>query len=46
VHGAILCEHLRSLDWRVRNAVLIGKAPDDILVEVREVVGSIAGIAP
>jgi len=46
VHGAILCEHMRSMDWRVRNAILIGKAPDDVLLEVREIVGSIAGITP
>jgi mRNA interferase MazF len=45
VHGAILCEHMRSLDWQARNTVLIGKAPDDILLEVREIVGSIAGIS-
>jgi mRNA interferase MazF len=46
VHGAILCEHMRSMDWQARNPVLIGKAPDDVLLEVREVVGSIAGITP
>ena len=46
VHGVILCEHVRSMDWRVRNAVLIGRAPDDVLLKVREIVGSIAGIAP
>ncbi|HEY1159848.1 MAG TPA: type II toxin-antitoxin system PemK/MazF family toxin [Terracidiphilus sp.] len=46
VRGAILCEHMRSMDWRVRNAMLIGRAPDDVLLEVREIVGSIAGIAP
>jgi hypothetical protein len=37
---------MRSLDWQVRNPVLIGKAPDDVLLEVREIVGSIAGITP
>jgi hypothetical protein len=37
---------MRSMDWRVRNAILIGKAPDDVLLEVREIVGSIAGITP
>jgi hypothetical protein len=37
---------MRSLDWQARNAVLIGKAPDDVLLEVREIVGSIAGITP
>jgi hypothetical protein len=35
---------MRSLDWQARNPVLIGKAPDDVLLEVREIVGSIAGI--
>jgi mRNA interferase MazF len=45
VHGAVLCAHMRSLDWRIRNAVLIGKVPDKILEEVREIVGAIAGIA-
>jgi len=46
VHGAVLCSHLRSVDWKVRNPALIGKATDDVLLEVREVVASIAGIAP
>jgi len=46
VYGAVLCSHLRSLDWRVRNPVLIGKAPDDVMLSVREVVASIAGIEP
>ena len=43
--GAVLCSHLRSVDWKVRNPALIGKAPGDILLAVREVVASIAGIA-
>jgi mRNA interferase MazF len=46
VSGVVLCSHLRSLDWLARNPVFIGKAPDDVLLEVREVVGSIAGITP
>lgn len=46
VYGVVLCSHLRSLDWQARNPVLIGKAPDDVLLEVREIVGSIAGITP
>jgi mRNA interferase MazF len=44
VHGAVLCEHMRSLDWQARNPVLISKASEDVLLEVREIVGSIAGI--
>lgn len=46
VYGAVLCSHLRSVDWKVRNPALIGKAPGDVLLAVREVVASIAGIAP
>jgi mRNA interferase MazF len=46
VHGAVLCEHMRSLDWRVRNAVHLGRVPDAVLAQIREVVGTIAGIAP
>jgi hypothetical protein len=37
---------MRSLDWQARNPELIGKSPDDVLLEVREIVASIAGIAP
>ena len=44
VHGAVLCEHLRSLDWRVRNAVFLGRMPDAVLAEIREIVRAIAGI--
>ena len=46
VNGAVLCSHLRSVDWKVRNSAPICKAPDDILLAVREIVASIAGIAP
>jgi mRNA interferase MazF len=46
VYGVVLCSHMRSLDWQVRNPSFIGKAPDDVLLEVREIVGSIAGITP
>jgi mRNA interferase MazF len=33
VDGAILSDQLRSLDWRVRKAKLIGHVPDDVLEE-------------
>ena len=44
VHGVVLCEHMRSLDWRIRNAVFLGLMPDEVLAQVREVVRTIAGI--
>jgi mRNA interferase MazF len=46
ISGVVLCSHIRSLDWHARNSALIGKAPHDVLLEVREIVASIAGIAP
>jgi mRNA interferase MazF len=45
VHGAVLCEHMRSLDWRVRKAAYLDTMPDDVLLQVRGVVRTIAGIA-
>jgi mRNA interferase MazF len=45
VYGAVLCSHLRSVDWRVRNPALIGKASDQVLLAVRDIVAEIAGIA-
>jgi mRNA interferase MazF len=33
IKGAVLCDQLRSLDWRARQAKRIGELPDDLLVE-------------
>lgn len=44
VTGAILCSPLRSVDWRARNPKSVGKVPDEVLQEVREIVAAIAGI--
>lgn len=44
VHGAVLCEHMRSLDWKVRKASYLGHMPDDVLAQVRGVVRTFAGI--
>jgi hypothetical protein len=37
---------MRSMDWQARRVTFIGKAPEDVLLEVREVIASIAGTAP
>jgi len=37
---------MRSLDWRARQSLFIGKAPFEVMEEVRELVGSIAGVTP
>jgi mRNA interferase MazF len=44
VHGAVLCEHMRSLDWRIRNAAFLGRMPDSVLEQIRDVIRVIAGI--
>ena len=44
VHGVVLCEDMRSLDWRVRKASYLGRMPDNVLLQVRGVVRTIAGI--
>lgn len=31
VQGAVLCDQLKSLDWRSRSATLIGTVPDDVM---------------
>jgi len=45
VHGAVLCEHMRSLDWRMREVSYFGHMPDEVLTQVRGVVRTIAGIS-
>ena len=32
--GAILCDQIKSLDWRVRNAKRIGSVPPSVMQEV------------
>lgn len=46
VNGAVLCSHLRSVDWKTRRSTPLAKAPDDILLAVRDIVASIVGIVP
>jgi len=34
MEGAILCDQIKSLDWRVRNAKRIGSVPQSVMQEV------------
>jgi len=36
VTGVILVDHLKSLDWRQRQARRVGKIPSDILEQIRD----------
>lgn len=41
----IKVEQIRSLDWRTRRAKFIGKAPEDVMEEIRETIAALLGIA-
>ena len=43
--GAVLTDHLRSVDWTSRNAKRAGKAPPEIMRDVRERLGLLLGLA-
>jgi mRNA interferase MazF len=34
VHGVVLADHLKSLDWRARRAKLAGKLPASVTAEI------------
>jgi len=33
VQGAVLCDQIKSLDWRTRSATRLGAVPDDVMRE-------------
>lgn len=34
IYGVVLCDQVRSLDWRVRRAAHIGQVPEPILADI------------
>ena len=44
VSGAVLCDHVKSLDWKERRAEFAGKAPEAILEDVRERLRPLIGL--
>ena len=44
IKGAVLCDHLRSIDWRVRRVRFAQAAPDEVLTEVRERIRPLLGL--
>lgn len=36
IDGVVLSDHLKSLDWSERRSVFAGKAPPDVVTDVRE----------
>lgn len=35
IHGVVLSDQVKNLDWRTRNATLIGKAPKEVVQQVQ-----------
>ena len=44
VSGAVLCDHVKSLDWKQRGAEFAGKAPGPLLDDVRERLRPLLGL--
>lgn len=44
VEGAVLVDHLKSLDWKARNAAFHSKAEPALLAKVRAYLGVLLGI--
>ena len=39
ISGVVLADHVRSVDWLVREAAYIGRASESVITEVRKKVG-------
>jgi mRNA interferase MazF len=44
IEGAVLVDHLRSVDWAARNAAFYSKADPALLTKVRAYLGVLLGI--
>lgn len=43
VHGVVLSDHVKSLDWRVRQASLLCRLPESVVDEVLQKLNSLLG---
>ncbi len=41
--GVILCDHLKSIDWKARRAEPLGRCTDDVMNEVRAKLAPLLG---
>jgi mRNA interferase MazF len=44
VTGVILADHIKNLDWTVRNLEALGEAPEEVVSEVREKLTLLLGL--
>ena len=45
IEGCILADHMKNIDWKARNARLIGRASASLLSDVLDNVSSLLGLA-
>ncbi|MGH7861296.1 MAG: type II toxin-antitoxin system PemK/MazF family toxin, partial [Candidatus Dormibacteraceae bacterium] len=41
INGVILADQIKSLDWRVRNAEIVARLPDDVVAEALDRLGTL-----
>lgn len=46
ISGVVLADHVKCLDWRSRQAVFVGEAPDTVVVEVVRRLGLLLNADP
>lgn len=44
VEGCVLADHLKNVDWKAREAKLIGRVSTDLLARVLERIGALLGL--
>ncbi len=44
ISGAVLCDHLKSIDWRARRAERASRAPSSVMAAVREKLAALLGL--
>lgn len=44
ISGAVLADHVKNLDWEARRVEFAGKAPAQIVIEVRERLRALLGL--
>ncbi len=44
VHGAVLADHVKSVDWTERRAAFIGRVRPDVLTAVLNRIGPLLGL--
>jgi mRNA interferase MazF len=41
IHGAVLADHVKNQDWKVRDAAFITQAPEQVLKSVQQIIAAL-----